>query len=174
MPSSLGEVLARSAIRHGVLALCTGGIGNVIAAVGDLMDINDALDAVDAMDSLSNSPSSARLVLCNDGEGCGSGAAVVVMVESVSSWADEASASKALVAASFGKRILGALYVSSVTVVLWMNGAQFDIIQFCGQQERTLISALRSPNGVTVAYNWYSVTSEALEERDEYEVLASS
>lgn len=45
---SLLGVAARSVLRHAVVGVLTGGVGNVLLAVGDLMDIHDTMDAVDA------------------------------------------------------------------------------------------------------------------------------
>jgi len=59
MPSSLGEVLFRSAVRHTALALFTGGLGNVFALAVDAMDLSDVLDAHDAINS-AHSASSVR------------------------------------------------------------------------------------------------------------------
>lgn len=49
---SLLGVAARSVLRHAVVGVLTGGVGNVLLAVGDLMDIHDTMDAVDAVSTV--------------------------------------------------------------------------------------------------------------------------
>lgn len=51
MPKDLGDIVARSIIRHAGLALLTGGVGNIFAAAGDVIDVMDAMDVTDAMDT---------------------------------------------------------------------------------------------------------------------------
>jgi hypothetical protein len=54
---SLGRIILKSIARHAVLALLTGGSGNLIAVAGDaadlfdIYDISDAADVADATDS---------------------------------------------------------------------------------------------------------------------------
>lgn len=50
---SLLSVAARSVVRHAVVGVLTGGIGNVFLAIGDVMDLHDTLDAVDVVHSSS-------------------------------------------------------------------------------------------------------------------------
>jgi hypothetical protein len=49
---SLLGIAARSAVRHAVVGVLTGGVGNVFMAVGDLMDLHDTMDAVDAVSAV--------------------------------------------------------------------------------------------------------------------------
>jgi hypothetical protein len=50
-------VVARSLIRHAVVGVLTGGVGNIIMLAGDVMDVHDTLDAMDAVSTLSDSSS---------------------------------------------------------------------------------------------------------------------
>jgi hypothetical protein len=54
MPKDLGDIIIGSIFRHTVLGLLTGGVGNIIAAVGDVMDFMDASDAIDASQAVSS------------------------------------------------------------------------------------------------------------------------
>jgi hypothetical protein len=54
---SLLGVAARSVLRHAVVGVLTGGVGNIVMAVGDLMDIHDALDTADAVSAVQSSSS---------------------------------------------------------------------------------------------------------------------
>lgn len=54
MPKDLGDVIIGSISGHAVLGFHTGGVGNIIAAVGDVMDVMDASDAIDASQSVSS------------------------------------------------------------------------------------------------------------------------
>ncbi len=47
-------IVARSIIRHAVVGVLTGGVGNILLLAGDAMDISETMDASDAMDAISS------------------------------------------------------------------------------------------------------------------------
>lgn len=47
----IGDVVIGSILRHAVLGLLTGGVGNLIAAAVDVMDVMDVMDISDAVDA---------------------------------------------------------------------------------------------------------------------------
>lgn len=51
MGKDLSDIIAGAVIRHAALALFTGGVGNILAAAGDVMDVMDAMDVLDAADA---------------------------------------------------------------------------------------------------------------------------
>jgi hypothetical protein len=55
---SLLGIACRSAARHLVVGVLTGGIGNIALLVGDAMDIHDTLDAVDTVSTVHDHASS--------------------------------------------------------------------------------------------------------------------
>ncbi|KAK5657212.1 hypothetical protein OQA88_3270 [Cercophora sp. LCS_1] len=52
MLEQLLGVAAKSLIRHAVVGVLTGGVGNVFLLAGDAMDAMDVMDAVDATDAM--------------------------------------------------------------------------------------------------------------------------
>jgi hypothetical protein len=49
-------IVCRSLLRHAIVGVATGGVGNIFVGLGDLLDISDTLDALDTITSTDSSP----------------------------------------------------------------------------------------------------------------------
>jgi len=54
MLEDLLSIAAKSLIRHAVVGVLTGGVGNVLLLAGDAMDVMDVMDATDVVNAVSS------------------------------------------------------------------------------------------------------------------------